>query len=226
MTVHFAMSPAKADRLYWLGRYTERVSIVLHLLRKYYDEIINDGSCDAHAKFCAKMGIPCIYPDANSFITQYLYDSSNEYSVINMLERVKDNAILLREEIKSETLSYIEMSINHMKACEAEGRGLYDLQFITDSIFAFWGALDEILFNRTVRAMINKGRYVEKVDLFIRFGYDKARIKEIFDRLQIIERNENEHCDTDELDALCDKIDQLEVDSMGTLSKINQLFAA
>ena len=36
-----AISANKANRLYWLGRYTERVYLSLHFLRRYYDQMID-----------------------------------------------------------------------------------------------------------------------------------------------------------------------------------------
>ena len=41
MTYTATISAAKANRLYWLGRYAERAYLNLHLLRKYYDKTID-----------------------------------------------------------------------------------------------------------------------------------------------------------------------------------------
>ena len=43
MTQKNLISVTKANSLYWLGRYEERVYITLHLLRKCYDKMI-DGT--------------------------------------------------------------------------------------------------------------------------------------------------------------------------------------
>lgn len=224
--VNFAISPAKADRLYWLGRYSERVSTALHLLRKYYDEIIDDRHSDAHMQFCSKMGIPCNYSDARTFVHEYLYDANNCFSIINMLEHVKDNAILLREEIKSETLQYIEMSINHMKRCDAEGSGLYELQFITDSMYAFWGALEERILSHEIRSFVKFGKYIEKLDLYIRFGYPVDRVAEIFTRVNIMGHNEKGLCEIADLDVIKEHIEQNNIKAPEMLGLINGLFVA
>ena len=39
MTQNNLISATKANSLYWLGRYEERVYITLHLLRKCYDKM-------------------------------------------------------------------------------------------------------------------------------------------------------------------------------------------
>ena len=44
------ISAAKANRLYWLGRYEERVYLTLHLLRKCYDKMI-DGTPEDYETF-------------------------------------------------------------------------------------------------------------------------------------------------------------------------------
>ena len=41
MVMCYTIPANKANRLYWLGRYTERVYISLHLLRRYYDRMID-----------------------------------------------------------------------------------------------------------------------------------------------------------------------------------------
>lgn len=37
----YTISAMKANRLYWLGRYTERVYTSLHFLRRCYDRMID-----------------------------------------------------------------------------------------------------------------------------------------------------------------------------------------
>lgn len=40
--VKCGLSTTKANRLFWLGRYAERVYIALHLLRKHFDLMIDE----------------------------------------------------------------------------------------------------------------------------------------------------------------------------------------
>ena len=129
------ISTAKANRLFWMGRYAERVYLALHLLRKHYDLMIDQDS-DAYKNFCTKIGIENKYLSGEDFMQSYLYDETNADSIINMLERVNDNAILIREEIMSESLSYVQMSISFMKKSKEEGRSLAEIQKITDKFVA------------------------------------------------------------------------------------------
>jgi hypothetical protein len=197
--VNKGISTAKANRLYWMGRYAERVYLALHMLRKHYDLMIDEDSY-AYNDFCYKMGIQNRYSSGEHFINSYLYDNENPDSIINMLELVNDNAILLREEIMSETLSYVHMSIFFMKSAKDENKILSELQVITDYMLAFWGSVDERITDSDTRKMIKFGKFVESADLHIRFGYT-------FDRIEGINIRLFESVDTES--DLCDEINLL-----------------
>lgn len=178
-----AVSVIKANRLFWMGRYAERVYLALHLLRRHYDLMIDEDG-DAYKTFCSKMGIEDKYSSPEHFIESYLYDEDNADSVIRMLESVNDNAILLREEIKSETLSYIQMAINYMKNSKEQSRRLGNLQYITDCILAFWGSADERICTANVRKTIFFGKFAECSDILIRFEYPLERIINLLERIK------------------------------------------
>lgn len=108
------ISAIKANRLYWLGRYTERVYISLHLLRRYYDKMI-DGKPKEYEEYYQKLDTSNPYPDKESFRIGYMYDDKNPCSLMSGLTAANDNAIVLREEIMSETLSYIELSLSYIR---------------------------------------------------------------------------------------------------------------
>ncbi|MCD7803222.1 MAG: alpha-E domain-containing protein [Clostridiales bacterium] len=48
------------DRLYWLGRYSERVYTSLRLFAKSYDDMLDKG--DTYGELCRSLEIPNIYP--------------------------------------------------------------------------------------------------------------------------------------------------------------------
>jgi len=206
-----SISATKANKLFWLGRYAQRVYITLHLLRKYFDLTI-DKDDDAYQIFCTKMGVENKYSSSEDFFQKYLYDETNPDSVINMLDRTKSNAMVLREEIMSETLSYIEMSISHINYCKTNSRSLIDLQPITDFILAFWGSLDERILNKQTRHIIKFGKYLESTDLHIRFDYPYSRVEGIFKlMLETIEKE----C------YICNKVTLRSLEQKLTLDKYN-----
>ena len=48
------ISAVKANRLFWLGRYVERAYLNLHLLRRYYDRMI-DGDPSMYEEYYRKL---------------------------------------------------------------------------------------------------------------------------------------------------------------------------
>ena len=183
MTMHSTISATKANRLYWLGRYTERVYLELHLLRRYYDKMI-DGEPEEYKEYYEKLEIMNPYEDEESFRLGYLYDEKNPVSIISGLTYANDNAIVLREEIKSETMSYIQMSLVKInQESKAREYNITNLQSITDWLLAFWGSIDERIFDERVKNLLKIGRYVELLDILIRFEYPYFRVRESFDSL-------------------------------------------
>lgn len=184
MTMCYAISANKANRLYWLGRYTERVYISLHLLRRYYDKMI-DGQAKEYEEYYQKLDTNNPYPDMESFRLGYMYDAHNPCSILAGLEAANDNAIVLREEIMSETLSYVQMSLCHIKKAAAAGdANITDLQCITDYLLAFWGSIDERVFDERIRNFLRIGKLVENLDMHIRFDYPFPRIEEVYECLK------------------------------------------
>ena len=104
------ISIEQADRLFWLGRYAERVFTTLNLFFRSFDRMI-DRNNDNYIDFCKNIDIPNIYSSKDDFLRRYPYDSENPDSIISNLNRAYDNAIVLRESIGSEALAYIQLAI-------------------------------------------------------------------------------------------------------------------
>jgi len=219
-----SISASKASKLFWMGRYAQRVYVTLHLLRKHFDLTIDEDE-NAYKIFCTKMGIENKYKSSEDFFQKYLYDEANPDSVINMLDKTKSNAMVLREEIMTETLSYIEMSISHINYCKSNSHSLNDLQPITDYMLAFWGSLDERILNKQTRHIIKFGKYLENTDLHIRFDYPFSRVDGIFKlMLETIEK-ECYICNREILKALEQKLTPDKYKDASTLALINSLYS-
>ena len=102
------ISKEHGDRLFWLGRYTERFFITLRSLDKLYDKMIDEKH--GYKEYLAYFGLDDTYSDSHDFIRSFLYDDSNPNSAAFCLERAYDNGIVLREEISSKTLSFLQMA--------------------------------------------------------------------------------------------------------------------
>lgn len=196
MMMCYAIPATKANRLYWLGRYVERVYISLHLLRRYYDRMI-DGDPKDYEEYYKKLDINNGYASNETFRLGQMYDPQNPCSLLSGLESANDNGIVLREEIKSESLSYIQMSLCYIKACaEKCEKNITALQPVTDYLLAFFGSIDERVFDERIRNIIKMGKLVENLDLHIRFDYPYQRIEEAYESLKECAETEDGTFDT------------------------------
>lgn len=166
----------KANRLFWLGRYVERVYMTLHLLRRVYDKMIDGEPADYEA-FWKKLDMTDSYASTGEFTLGMMYDEENPSSVLSSLNRAMDNAIMLREDIKSETMSYIEMSIALMKKYRTEAMSnITNLQPVTDWMLALRGSAAQRIEEPRVLSIIAIGQLIEKMDIMLRFCYCYDRI--------------------------------------------------
>lgn len=165
------ISVEKADRLFWLGRYTERVLTTLITFFDYYDKMI-DGDQDQYKIFCEKISIPDVYGSREDFQQKYLFDGNNPNSVISNMERAFDNAVVMRGELGSYTLGYIQLALDVLKGEGGRaGAPAYDLQQVIDYLNAFWGCMDDQVEDEGCRNIIKCGKYLERLDLYMRLGY-------------------------------------------------------
>ena len=178
------ISANKANSLFWLGRYEERVYITLHLLRKCYDMMI-DGELEDYWPIWQKLDIMGVYHTNEDFTLGMMYDETNPSSVMSAQTRAMDNAILLREEIMSETLSYLEMSVALMKRCrDKQETSVMLLQPVIDWSLAFWGAAEQRLLNHKALYIMMTGRNVENLDMLLRFEYSYERVAQAYDSVK------------------------------------------
>lgn len=184
MTKNLTISAMKANRLFWLGRYEERVYMTLHLLRQCYDKMI-DGDAKDYEEFWHKLDATNSYGTPEDFRLGMMYDEKNPCSIISELNCAKDNAILLREDIMSETLSYIELSIAHMNKCKGKKESnITQLQPITDWSLSFWGSTLQRITNYRIMSLIVIGRNIELLDMLIRFDYPFERIQLVYEDIK------------------------------------------
>ena len=183
------VSVEQADHLYWLGRYTERIYTTLRFYCKSFDAMI-DEAIDSYQKFCESIDIPNIYASKEDFIRRYPFDAENPDSIISNLNRAYDNAIVLRESIGSEALSYIQLAIYDMHKASASSSPLIELQYIMDHILSFWGIADDQIDSEQVRNMIKAGKRIERIDLYARLKVSRKELrKEVRRMVPRVERS-------------------------------------
>ncbi len=176
------ISLEQADRLYWLGRYTERVYTTLNIFEKSFDELI-DGIADSYGEFCKSIDIPNIYESKADFVKRYPFDPSNTDSIISNLNRAYDNAIVLRESIGSEALSFIQLALYEMNKAANSKAPVIELQKVNDNLLAFYGIVDDQIDSENIRNIIKAGKRIERIDIYARLGSEKKELKREINRM-------------------------------------------
>ena len=162
------LSLENSDRLLWLGRYSERVYTGLRSFAEKFDSMT--GSTTHESKL--------------EFVKNFCFDEKNPASIRSSLLRAYDNAIVLRDEIGTETFSYIQLALYEMnKAEKSKASILLNLQKVIDNIVAFWGMADDIIEDEHVRGLIKLGERIERVDLYARMNLNFDYIKREISRL-------------------------------------------
>ena len=183
------ISVDRADRLFWLGRYTERVYTTIRLYSDSFDELI-DGIADNYVDFCKMIDIPDVYGSKEVFEEKYPFDEMNPDSIMSNLVKAYDNAIELRDEIGSEVLSYIQLAIYAMNKAKISNAPLIELQYVIDNLLAFWGIVDDDIDSEMTRNMIKVGRRIERIDLYGRLHHtQKELIRQVARLIPRVERS-------------------------------------
>ena len=170
-----------SERLYWLGRYTERAFITLRSLDKLYDRMIDKKHI--YREYLDYFGLPDIYSDNMDFIRSFLYDETNYGSAAYSLERAYDNGIVLREEISSSALSFLQMAKDTLSKSQDKPNVRLSLLPLKDILYSFWGSINEHIYDDEIRNIIYIGKTLERLDLYMRMRFPFATVEKEFIRL-------------------------------------------
>ncbi len=176
------ISLEKANHLFWLGRYIERVFSSVRNFIYYYDEML-DMDNDVYKTYCRLLDIPDIYESKDDFICRYMNDLKNPDSIAANLQRAYDNAVVLRDEISSESLSYIQMAVDTLQRANGPRAPLVEMTVVVDDIFAFWGSVDDNVLSEECRNLMKCGKYIERLDLNIRLSAEDDLVEKTYSKL-------------------------------------------
>lgn len=165
----------RVNNLIWLGRYSERVYTTIKTFFYEYDKMLDDPYF--YIQYCERFQIPNIYDNQEDFIEKYILDDNDTNSIISNLYRAYDNCLVLRNEIGTETITYLEMALNNLKDIKDFDSFILDLQVVIDYILAFWACLSDTVENYEVKTVVKLGRRIERLDLYLRLRKDISDIK-------------------------------------------------
>ena len=155
------ISAENSERLFWLGRYSERAFTGLRVFSEKFS----------------------LMQAGNEAARMTCFDENNPESLASSLNRAYDNAIVLRDEIGSDTFSYIQLAVYEMKNASHSRTPLLGLQKVIDNIAAFWGMADDNIDDEYARSIIKLGKRVERVDLYARMNANSEDIRREIRRL-------------------------------------------
>ena len=178
------LSWENSDRLFWLGRYSERVYSTIKFFENRFDSMIDLKNYE-YDEFCKNQDIPNIYSSREDFTEKFCFSESDPNSIYSNLIRAYDNAIVLREEIGSETFCYIQLAVYAMNKVRFSNSPIFALQNVTDNIVAFWGMVDDSVDESNVRSIIKLGKRIERIDNYARMKMNAEEIRRELKRLNI-----------------------------------------
>ncbi len=177
------ISVEHGDRLFWLGRYTERVFTTLKVLEHLSDTVI-DKNAGAYIDYLSAFGLSDIYGSSADFFKSFIFCKDNPNSVAFSLDRAYDNGIVLREEISTEALSFLQMAKDKLAAANGTSQSLrLALLPLEDILYGFWGCISDNILDVETKNIICCGKSIERLDLYFRLKYPFEMISEEFDRL-------------------------------------------
>lgn len=176
-----------------------------------FDTMIDEIG-DSYSAFCKKIDIPDIYGDKDTFLKVYPFDQENPDSIISNLDRAYDNAVVLRESIGSEALSYVQLAVYEMNKASISKAPLIELQHVIDDLLAFWGIADDQIDSEQIRNIIKAGKRIERIDLYARLGVKGQELmREVHRMIPRVERSGLEY-KADQLKLLKDLAQEPEPD--------------
>lgn len=163
----------------------ERAFTMLKAGISAYDRYI-DIKDSVRTDFLNKLGVSDKWgaEKAAECFRELIFDKNNQSSVRYSLERAYDNGIVLREEISTEALSQIQLAMDITDRAEKSDKSpAYTMLDLEDRIFAFWGCINDYVYDEEVLNIIECGKYLERLDMYTRLEYPAYHIKIEFDRL-------------------------------------------
>lgn len=176
------LSLEKIDHLLWLGRYVERSYTTLRFITVTYDKAIDstDGNWKGQLE---ELGFASETENVLEFFRDCLFNEANLCSLAHSMGAAYDNAVMLRDVLGTESLSYVQMATDAIKAAESSESPLLDLQLVQDNIMAFKGCIDDYVADDASRNIIKCGISVERIDLYARLSYRLDCLKQETHRL-------------------------------------------
>lgn len=172
----------KNNRLFWLGRYAERVYQGVLAVQNIQDSVLDDQEVNLQEQ-CLKLGIVGCFSTPEEFCTRFAFDRTLPESILCSADAMLGNGMVLREVLGSQTLSYIQMSVSALEAAAISQSCGVQLQWVLDDIMAFRGCYAEFIDEEDIRNIIRCGASVERIGTMLRFHADDTILRRELQKL-------------------------------------------
>ena len=161
-----AISVKTAERLYWFGRYVQRIQTMVTELVSTYDFVI-DREFEEGKRFYAKLGIDIEYDNAGDYLRQAVY-GSHAGSIESIVTWARENAIETRHLLDERGFSTLNRIYNRLVAGRGQRIGPAVLEGIIDDCSLILGIFSTELDRTRAYQLIRFGQQIERFDLILR----------------------------------------------------------
>ncbi|MFI3227758.1 MAG: alpha-E domain-containing protein [Clostridia bacterium] len=191
----------KHNRLFWLGRYAERVYQGVETIHKIQDQAI-DGEPINLEEISKKMGVSNKFESVEDFCIRMCFDRKIPESILCAADAMLGNGMVLREILGSQTLSYLQMAVSALESASNSSSPAVQFQWVLDDIMAFRGSYAEFIESEEIRNTIKSGASIERISSMIRLNFDQKLLKkEIHKLMNRLYKTNVKHSD-ESLDAI------------------------
>ena len=174
---------SKQNRLFWLGRYSERVYYMLKGLMNFIDDLVDSDQEMDYPTICQQLGIPNVYESSEDFCHRYIFDRSDPNSVATAADNMLGNGMVLRETLTTPTLAYLQLAMTALDLARESDSPNVPLQWVLDDIMAFRGSCDDSLDDEQTRNIVKTGGLVERLSLMLRLHWNADRLEKELGKL-------------------------------------------
>lgn len=200
----------------------ERVYTTARLYAVSYDHMIDEIHYD-YKSFCSKIDIPDIYGSREVFLEKYPFDEDDPNSLYSNLIRAYDNAIVLRHEIGSEALAYIQLCVYDLQKAKESSSPMIEIQTMIDHIMAFWGTADDMILSEQIRDILKSGKRVERIDLYARLGFPVGDLSREIHRMHFRIKKSGMQYDENAVNRMEALVHEPEIDYYGIVKEIESI---
>ena len=92
-------------------------------------------------------------------------------------------------------MAYIQLTIDDMKNARRGDTHLADLMLVIDHILAFWGCVNDLIYDEQTRNIIKLGKGIERLDLYLSLDRPLADVRREYGRMKQFLRKSHMHHD-------------------------------